>query len=75
MMRKRDRNKAGHGAPSVVPSMGVRAGAGRETVDEEGIFDLPLFEHNGYCFVSFKSGKQVDCCECLEYVLGMDRLK
>ncbi len=58
----------------MVPSMGVRAGAGAKTKlgDETGRFVLPFYEHTGSCFVSFKSGIQDDACICLQDVLGLE---
>ncbi len=58
----------------MLPSMGGRAGAGAKE-DPEGSFTLPFFPHEGRCFVHFRSGKQVDACECLEYALGLERLR
>ncbi len=56
----------------MLPSMGVRAGAGAEIGSATGRFILPFYKHLGPCFVSFKSGIQDDACICLQDVLGLE---
>jgi len=36
-------------------------------------FVLPIFVHNGPCFVSLRLGDIVDECECLKYLDGLVR--
>ncbi len=70
-MRKRNQNRARREGHDVLPSMGVRAGAGVKVEDE--VFELPFFDECTQCFVHFRSGEQVDACMCLSHVLGMKR--
>ncbi len=69
--RKRDANalSSGQRPERVVPSMGVRAGAGAEY---EGRFDLPRTDHLPPCYISLRFGDLVGCCPCLEDLLQMD---
>ena len=51
----------------VVPSVGVRAGAGAKD-DSLEVLELPHFDTCVGCFASFRYGRVVDSCECIRYL-------
>ncbi len=67
MKRERDKNRVDRDTTSVVPSMGVRAGAGRENHDTPyGVtFVLPFYDDCELCFAAFQKGELVHGCRCV----------